>query len=170
MAQDLVSSVPGIYAALFGLIKAAAAQQTPAVAVYPFEVGVNEPAAYIQLHKILGPSYEWESIGFFQQKERYEIVGMVSVFSGASPAEDPTIAIEQLQTAFTLLQSCVNTPVFSNRAMPMLGTTGPSPLQMLPSHFSTDAGPGDIDGVPTGWQTDITFGFAFEAVLTPSAA
>ncbi len=168
MTQDLISSVPGIYTALFNLISAAAAQQATPVQVYPFEVGVNEPAQYIQLHKIIGPRYEWESIGFFQQKELYEIVGMVSVFSGTSPGEDPTIAVEQLQTAFALLQSCVMTPVFSNRTMPLLGTTGPSPLSVLPTVADVDASPGDISGVPTGWQTDITFGFSFEAVLTPA--
>ena len=56
----------------------------------------------------------------------------------------------------------------SNRTMPLLGTTGPSPLLMVPSQMSYDCGPGNIAGGEAGWYGTYTWQFHFEAILTPA--
>lgn len=165
--QTFISSVPGIYTALFGLVKEAAEEQAnPQVTVLPFELAQYEPAAYIIVSGIKGPRYEWESFEpFFAQKEEYEIHGFVSVFVGESGAMRPEVATDAISDTFAIFQQCVMASVVSNRNEPMLGTTGPSPYLMLPQETSFDAGVGLIDGGPGGWATKLEWSFRFEALL-----
>lgn len=169
MTQNLVSSVPGVFSALLGLVQQAAALQTPAPAVFAFELGQYEPGSYITVHEIIGPEYEWESIGNFAQKERFEIHGIATVFSGDSPANDVTVATTVLSQTVNLFQSCVMTPVMSNRTMPLLGTTGPSPYLLLPGpQMKYSAQEGIIGGGPAGWCGVYEWSFSFESMLTPA--
>lgn len=168
MSQDLVSSVPGIYDALLGLIKTAAAAQNPQPSVFAFELGQFEPGKYITVHEIRGPRYAWESIGSFTQKESYEICGIATVFVGDSVTNDATVATDVLASTLNLFQTCVMTPVMSNRTMPYLETTGPSPYLMLPGEMRYDAGPGNVGGEPGGWVGVYSWEFMFEAMVTPA--
>ena len=179
--SDLVSSVPGVFDALLGLIQTAAATASnpvpnapdQTVYVYPFELGEYVPGAYITLNGITGPQgsgqgpqYQWESLGSFSQREIFGIRGAVSVFSGDSPENNPTIATQVLGWCMSLFQTCVMTPVISNRNMPMLGTTGPSPLLMLPARMGYSAGPGVIGNATGGWAGTYAWSFHFEAIIT----
>jgi hypothetical protein len=168
MGQDLVSSVPGVFAALLGLVCTAAAEQSPSVSVFAFELGQHEPGSYVMVHEIKGPRYEWENIGPFSQKEMYSIHGKATVFSGDSVATNETLAVDVLDETFALMQACVMTPVMSNRDMPILGTTGPTPYLMLPVESQYDAAPGVIGGGPGGWCGVLDWGFSFEAIITPA--
>ena len=183
MTQDLVSSVPGIYDALLGLIQTAAAGATnpvpnapdPKVYVFPFEIGQYEPGAYVTVHGITGPQgsgqgpqYQWESIGSFSQKELFGIKGNVTVFSGDSPTNNPSVATQVLGWCLALFQTCVMTPVMSNRNMPLLGTAGPSPYLLLPARMGYTAGPGTIGGGPGGWDGTYSWSFHFESIITPA--
>lgn len=168
MSQDLVSAVPGVFSALLGLVQQAAAAQNPAPAVFAYELLQYEPGAYIIVHEIIGPEYEWESIGSFTQKERFEICGYATVYTGDSPGTNPSVALTVLQQTFNLFQSCVMTPVMSNRTMPLLGTTGPSPYLMLPSKMAYAAGPANIGGSSSGWYGQYDWSFSFESLLTPA--
>lgn len=166
--SDLVSSVPGVYAALLGLIETAGAAQSPVVPVYAFELALRVPSSYITVHEIAGPAYEWESIGTFSQKELYDISGSVVVFTGDSPANRPTVATDVLSQTLSLFQSCVMTPTVTNRNMPILGTTGPSPYLMLPKEMGYDAHAAAIGNEPGGWVGVYSWSFHFEALLTPA--
>jgi hypothetical protein len=166
--QTLASSVPGIYTAFYSLVSAAANEETQ-VAVMPFELAQYEPAAYIVIGGIKGPRYEWESIGYYAQKEIYTIFGFVSVFlGGATPTAPETVAASVAET-FGIFERCVMQQVITNRDEPILGTTGPSPYLVLPEEVDFAAGVGLIDGGPGGWQTQLDWVFRFEALLTPEA-
>lgn len=165
---QFVSSVPGVFNALLTLIQQAAAAQSPSVAVFPFELGQYEPGSYVTVHDIVGPRYEWETIGSFAQKEFYDIAGCATVYTGDSPATNPGVGVTVLSQTFSLLQSCVMTPVFSHRTTPLLGTTGPSPYLMLPGDFEYRAGPGAMGEGETGWCGVLTWSFHFEALITPA--
>jgi hypothetical protein len=164
----LVSSVPGVFTALLNLIRTVAEEQSPSIAVFPFELGQYEPASYVMLSEIKGPRYEWESIGNYAQREIYDITGKATVFSGDSAATNATLAVTVLEETFALFQTCVMTPVITNRDMPTFGTAGPTPFLVLPLESAYTAGPGNIGGGQGGWCGVIEWGFHFEAVLTPS--
>lgn len=175
MTQDLVSSVPGVFGALLALIETAAAQQKPPVNVFPFEIGQYEPGSYITVEKVAGPNgsgpgpvYEWESLGSFTQNELYSICGTVTVFSGDSVAPGSTVVMDVLAQTFALFQACVMTPAISNRDMPIFGTTGPSPLYVLPGPTNYTGEPGIIAGKPAGWLGEYKWAFKFKAQLTPA--
>lgn len=164
---DIVSSVPGIYEALAKLVTEAGNEQSPPVPVFDFEIGQYEPARYITIHEIGGPRYDWEAIPY-QQRELYEIHGLTTVFTGDSPTTNPKVATEVLTETFNLHQACVMTVVVSNRKAPFLGTTGPTPQIMLPEEAHYEAGPGVMDGAPSGWVGKLNWSFHFEAILTPA--
>jgi hypothetical protein len=165
---DLVSSAPGIFDALLKLVRAAAAEQSPPVSVFPFELGQYEPAAYVMLSKIENHVFEWESIGVFAQKERYEIQGKTTVFSGDSAVTNPTLATTILAETYALFQACVMTPAMSNRNMPILNTEGPTPYLMLPGFARYDAAPGNIGGGTGGWCGVLDWSLRFEAIVIPA--
>lgn len=181
--SDLVSSVPGVFDALLGLVQTAAAATTSPVPntpdstvyVFPFELGEYVPGAYVTIHGITGPQgvgpgpqYKWETIGSFSQRELFGINGAVTVFCGDSPTNNTSIATQVLGWCISLFQTCVMTPVMSNRDMPMLGTTGPSPFLMLPARMGYSAGPGTIGDGPGGWTGVYSWSFHFESVITPA--
>ena len=166
--QGLVSSVPGVYAALLKLAQEAGGEQEEPVMVFPFELAEYEPASYVLISGIKGPRYEWESIGDFAQKELYEIHGKATVFSGDDVGNNPGLAIDVMTETFALFQTCVMTPVMSNRDMPILGTTGPTPYLILPEDTEYTAGPGTMAGGSAGWSGELEWSFHFEAILTPA--
>lgn len=166
MSQGLASSVPGVYAALIGLVEEAAGEQSEPIAVFPFELKQYEPATYILLGGIKGPRYEWESIGYYSQTEKYEIHGKVATFTGASG--EKAIAVAAIANTYAAFNACVMSPVISNRNEPILGTEGPSPYLVLPDEAQFSAGVGLIDNGPAGWQTTLDWSFHFEAYLTPA--
>lgn len=167
MSQNLVSSVPGIFSALLGLLQTAAAQQTPPVQVFPFAVGPYEPASYVTLHATENHTFEWAYLGTFSQYEHYDIVGAASVFTGDSVTSG-TVATDILNQTYALFQAVVMTPVMSNRDMPIFQTSGPSPYEMLPERAQYSAAPGEIGGNPGGWVGCIDFSYHFDAVITPA--
>lgn len=181
--SDLVSSVPGVWDALLGLVQTAAlAVSNPVpgspdstVYVFPFALGEYAPGAYVTIHGITGPQgvgqgpqYKWEAIGDFSQREIFGINGAVTVFSGDSPTNNPTISTQVLGWCISLFQSCVMTPVMSNRNMPILGTTGPSPFLMLPARMGYSSGPGTVGDGAAGWSGVFSWSFHFESVITPA--
>ena len=136
--------------------------------MFSFALGQYEPAGYVLIREIKQEPYEWESIGFFAQKERYDVCGEVSVFSRDSPATNPAVVETVLKETYSLFQKCVMTPVMSNRDMPILGTTGPSPYLMLPWESQPDFGVAEMDGGQAGWYGKVDWSFHFEAMLTPA--
>lgn len=167
MTQDLVSTAPGVYTALLGLVGAAAAAQTPAVAVFPFELGQYEPGSYVIVHVIENQSWDWAYLGSFTQYEEFDIGGCVTVYSGDSPATNPSVATTVLNATYNLMQACVMTPVMSNRTIPILG--GPANvIEMTPNFSRYSAGPADLGGGMSGWFGLIDFSFHFRANVTPS--
>lgn len=166
--SDFISSVPGVFTALDKLVREAAEAQSPEVSVFPFAIGEYVPGRYITIRDIQGPVYEWEHIGSFTQKETYTIGGDVVVFTGDAPTTRPNVAIEVLAEAFALLQSCVMTPAFSNRTIPILKTQGPTPNLMLPRECKYTGGPGSIKGAAAGWAGVLEWSFHFEALIKPS--
>ena len=173
MSQDLVSSVPGIFTALVGLIQTAAALEANPTSVAVWELGNYVTPQYILIEGFTGPSYDWETIGAFSQYETYSVTGSVRVWTGESPYGESnlaTVPLQVLSDTYGLFQRCVMTPVMSNRVMPLLNTTGPSPLLMVPGHnFNYEHGPGvNKDGQPWGWQGLYSWSFDFRALLTPA--
>lgn len=164
---DLVSTAPGVYTALLGLVEAAAAAQSPAVSVFAFEVGQYEPATYITVHAIEDQTWEWAYLGTFTQYEEFDIAGCVSVYSGDSPNTNPSVATTVLNETYSLFQACVMTPAMSNRTIPILG--GPSNvIEMTPNHSRYAANLGDVGGSPSGWVGSIDWSFHFKANVTPA--
>lgn len=168
MTQDLISSVPGIYTAFLELIQTTAALQTTPVQVFPFEVTLQSPSRYIMLASVEHHIFNWETIGTFSQVEKYDIVGMTRIFTGQSLNNDPGVATSIMSDTYNLFNSCVMTPVMSNRTMPILDTTGPSPYLMLPGYARYEGMPGNIGGSQAGWVGEINWSFHFEAYLTPA--
>lgn len=168
MTQDLVSSAPGIWTALLSLVQTAAAAQTPAVQVFPYELAQYEPASYVIVGGIEHHKWAPESLGSFTQEEHYDIVGCATVFTGDSPGMNPNVVTTVLSQTYSLFQACVMTPVMSNRDMPIFGTTGPSPFQMLPGYTRYTAGVADIGGGADGWYGQIEWSFHFDAFITPA--
>lgn len=163
---DLVSTAPGIYTALLGLVEAAAAEQTPAVSVFAFEIGQYEPATYVTVHAIENQSWEWAYLGTYTQYEEYDIAGCVSVYSGDSPNTNPSVASTVLTQTYNTFQAIVMTPAMSNRTIPILG--GPSNvIEMTPNYSRYTAGLGDVGGTPSGWVGSIDWSFHFRANVTP---
>lgn len=163
---DLVSTAPGIYTALLGLVQTAAAGQSPAVSVFAFEIGQYEPATYITVHAIENQSWEWAYLGTYTQYEEYDIVGCASVYSGESPNTNPSVATTVMNQTYNLFQAAVMTPVMSNRTIPILG--GPSNvIEMTPNFSRYTAGLGDMGGQPAGWVGCIDWSFHFRANVTP---
>jgi hypothetical protein len=167
MTQDLVSTAPGVYTALLGLVEAAAATQTPAVSVFAFEVGQYEPATYVTVHALENQTWEWAYLGSFTQYEEFDIVGSTSVYSGDSPNTNPSVASTVLNATYSLFQACVMTPAMSNRTIPILG--GPSNvIEMTPNFSRYTAGLGDVGGQTSGWVGLISWSFHFKANVTPA--
>jgi hypothetical protein len=164
---DVVSSVPGIYKALFSLIEKAAGEQESAPAVFPWELKQYEPRSYIVVSGIKGPRFEWHAIPY-QQEEHYSIFGKVSVFTGEAQTPNTEVAVAAMEEVWSLFNACVMTPVVSNVKAPFLGTTGPTPQIMLPEEADFNAGVGIIANGPAGWQANIDWSFSFAAILTPA--
>ncbi|HEY1690064.1 MAG TPA: hypothetical protein VGF95_14510 [Solirubrobacteraceae bacterium] len=168
MSQDLVSSVPGIVKAFLGLTKTAAEEQEPTVPVFAFQLGQYEPAGFVILERVVGPRFAWETIGAFSQREVYELQGKATVFSGDSPATNPALFEQVMTETYALFQAVVMTPVMSNRTMPILGTEGPSPFEMLPQEAHYEAGPAEMAGGQAGFYGQVEWAFQFSALLTPA--
>lgn len=166
--SDLISSVPGVYERLAALIAEAGEAQDPQIPLFQFALGEYEPAGYVLITEIRQDPYEWESIGSFSQKEKYDICGEASTFTGDSPNTNPAVVQQTIETLYTMFQACVMTPVMSNRTMPILGTSGPSPYLMLPWESQPTFGVADMAGGQAGWYGKIDWSFHFEAVLTPA--
>lgn len=163
---DLVSTAPGIYTALLGLIETAAAQQSPAVSVFAFELGQYEPATYVTVHAIENQNWDWAYLGTFTQYEEYDIAGCTSVYSGDSPNTNPSVASTVMNATYNLFQATVMTPAMSNRTIPILG--GPSNvIEMTPNYSRYTAGLG-VGGTPSGWVGCIDWSFHFRANATPA--
>lgn len=166
MTQDLVSTAPGIFIALLGLVQTAGAAQNPAVSVFAFELGQYQPATYVTIHAIENHHWEWAYIDTFTQYEEYDVVGCASVYSGDSPFTTPSVASTVMTQTYNLFQACVMTPVMSNRTIPVLG--GPANvIEMTPNDSGYTAGLGDVGGSQTGWAGEIPFSFHFRANVTP---
>lgn len=166
MTQDLVSTAPTTYTAMLGLIETAAAAQNPAVSVFAFELGQYEPGSYIMLHQIANHSWTVETLGSFTQLEHYDICGKVTVFSGDSPATNPSVATTVMSSTYTLFQATVMTPMMSNRTIPILGGSR-QVYQMMPTMSQYTAGLGEIADQPAGWVGMIDFYYHFDAYITP---
>lgn len=166
MTQDLVSTAPGIFAALLGLVQTAAAAQNPAVSVFAFEVGQYEPATYTTVHALENQTWDWAYLGAFTQYEEYDIAGCTAVYSGDSPNTNPAVASTVLSQTYNLFQAVVMTPVMSNRTIPILG--GPSNvIEMTPNYSRYMAGPGNMGDTQAGWSGEIEWSFHFRANVTP---
>lgn len=166
--SDLVSTAPGVWTALLGLVQTAAAAQNPAVQVFPYELAEYEPASYVIVGGIEHHKWAPESLGSFAQQEHYDIVGLATVFSGDSPGLNPDVVSTVLTDTYNLFQACVMTPVMSNRTMPILGTTGPSPYELIPGYTRYTAGVADVGGGAEGWYGQIAWSYHFDAYVTPA--
>lgn len=167
MTGSFVSSVPGIYEALLGLIREAAKEQSEPVSVFPDLLAQFEPQRYIIVGPVSGPRYNIHAIPL-QLEETYEIRGKATVFSGESAATNPVLAAEVLAQTFTLLGECVLGPAIANRDAPTFGTTGPSAQVMFPVEADYSAGPDILAGQPSGWGGVIDWALSFKAIITPS--
>lgn len=166
MSQDLVSTAPGVFAALLGLVEAAAAAQNPPVSVFAFELGEYEPGSYVTVHAIENQTWDWAYLGPFTQREEYDIAGCATVYVGDSPATNPTIASTVVTQTYSLFQTLVMTPAMSNRTIPILG--GPSNvIEMTPNFTRYTAGPGISSGAAAGWYGLIEWAFHFVADVSP---
>lgn len=167
MTQDLVSTAPGVFTALLGLVQTAAATQNPPVNVFAFELGQYEPGSYVTVHAIENQTWDWAYLGTFTQREEFDISGVATVFSGDSASVGSTVVTDVLNQTYSLFQALVMTPVMSNRTIPILG--GPSNVfEMTPNHTRYEASPGEIGGAPGGWVGLIDWSFRFRANVTPS--
>jgi hypothetical protein len=167
VSQDLVSTAPGVYTALLGLVEAAGAAQSPAVSVFAFEVGQYEPATYTTVHAIENQTWEWAYLGTYTQCEEYDVCGCTAVYSGDSPNTNPSVATTVLNQTYSLFQALVMTPAMSNRTIPILG--GPANvIEMTPNYSRYTAGLGNVGGAPAGWSGEIEWSFHFKANVTPS--
>lgn len=168
MPQDLISSAPGVYTALYNLLTAAGAAQNPAVPVFGFELTEWEPGTYVIVNGIENHKFDPESMGTFSQLENYDITGVATVFTGSSVTDDPTVTTDILSQTYAAFQSVVMTPIMSNRMMPILGTTGPTPYQMLPGDARYTGTVGNLAGGPGGWVGTLEWSYHFSAYLTPA--
>jgi hypothetical protein len=161
------SSVPGIYEGLLRLIREAAEEQSQPVSVFELLLAQFEPARYIILGPIKGPTYDWHAHPI-QLEEVYEIHGKATVFTGESPLESKTVASEVMTQTFALLSECVIGPAIANRDAPTFGTTGPAAQVMFPVQADYNAGLDLIAGQPGGWGGVIDWALTFKAIITPS--
>ena len=160
------SSVPGLYGGLLGLIKEAASEQPVEPTVTEFELGQYEPASYVIVGPIAGPTYDWESVPM-QMREIFDIHGKATVFTGESPANTPSVALEVLEDTFALLQACVMGPAIEHRTYPTFGWKGAAVQIMLPLESRYEGGLEIIGNQPGGWGGVIDWGIHFEVVLNP---
>jgi hypothetical protein len=171
MSEAFTSSVPGIYAGLLKLVREAAAEQSPEVAVFPFQLAKYMPAIYVIVGKIVGPRYEVEAIPL-QLREVFDITGKVIVYKGETPTaeENNSLAEDALTEAFATFIACVMTPALAHRGAPTFGTSGPSAQKVEPTEARHEAGSGIIEGAAGGWLSVIDWGFHFESILNPVPA
>lgn len=167
MPQDLVSTAPGVYSALLGLVQAAAVAQSPPVSVFAFELGQYEPGSYVTVHAIENHQWDPETIGTFSQREGYDVCGCATVFTGDSPATNAPVATTILAQTYALFQALVMTPAMSNRVIPILGAST-DVFQMLPGFSRYSAGPGNMAGGEAGWVGILEWSFHFDALVTPA--
>lgn len=169
--QAFVSSVPGIYSGLLKLIREAATEQSEDIVVFPFELAQYEPRTYVIVGPIAGPRYEWEAIPL-QIREVFDITGKVIVYRGETPSAEGNVSLaeEALTEAFTTMVACVMTPALAGRGAPTYGTEGPNAQITVPIEAAHEAGPGIVEGTGSGWQSVITWGMHYEAVLNPVPA
>lgn len=166
--SDFVSSAPGIYIAMLGLLQDAGAAQSPPVQVFPFELGQYEPGSYITVHAIENHVWEMETISY-SGKEHYDISGIATVFTGEGVADSPTVGTDILTATYDLFNTVVMTTLITNRNEPTFGTTGPSPYQPIPGFTRYTAGPGRTkDGQPWGWMGVIDWSWHFDAYIVPA--
>jgi hypothetical protein len=170
MTQTLPSTAPAVYAAFFTASREAAELQEQPVNVFPFALELFEPAQYVLITEIANHNWEWESIGSFTQRERYEIRGAATVFRGDDIANNPEIAVNVLEETYSVFNECVMRPLMSNRNEPILNVKGvqASPFLMLPEFTRYSAGAGQLGGGPGGWYGRLDWAFSFEALVNPA--
>lgn len=173
---DLVSTAPYVLQALLGLVQTAAAEQTPTVQVFPFELAQYEPASYVIVQGFAPPGerpsqrFEFELLGAYAQREYYDICGIATVYTGASQV-DETVALDTMFATYALFQSCVMTPVIENMNAPLFGNAGPVPAavnQVYPLYARYTGGMGQKAGGSAGWYGEIEWAFSFVALVTPA--
>ena len=170
MSQDLLTTVPYVYEALVETVKAACEEQEHPTSFFDFEPINFEPARYVCVTGILNHHFEWEAMGTFAQKEHYTIAGFATIYTGDNPGTNPNIATELLQASYTMFNTTVMTAVMTKRNAPVLGNTYPNEgavYLVLPGETNFQAGPGVVDGEPSGWMTRLNFSFNFSALITP---
>jgi hypothetical protein len=166
VVQTLVSTVPGTYAALLEKLLEACNEQEQPTALFDFAIGSYEPGQYVIVQGFMGPTWVWEGLGTYEQREKYTIHGYCSVFSGETPFINSSIAVEVLNQCFDLFQQTVAKVMFSNRNMPILGAE-PTAYEMKPREAKYSSGPGEIDGAAAGWEGILNWAFDFSAIIKP---
>lgn len=160
--SNITSSAPTAYAALLGLITAAASAQDQPVSVFPFELEQYEPASYVLLTGIENHQFDIETLNY-AFLEHYDIVGIATVLQGDV---DPSGV---LAATYALYQDVVQTVVVENRGGPagVLGVTEADggPLLIVPGYARYTGSPASFGGGTGGFQGTIEFSYHLQAYL-----
>lgn len=163
-----VSSAPGIYVALLGLIQEAGAAQFPAVDVEAFALGQYEPGDYVEVLQIENHVWEMETISY-SGKEHYDIAGIATHFTGTGIKDSATVGTDVLSATYDLFNTIVMSTLITNRNEPTFGTTGPSPYQAIPGFTRYTGGQGmNKAGQPWGFMGVIEWSWHFDAYIVPA--
>lgn len=166
MAMKLVSSVPGIWQAAMSLLTTQGAAQSPAVKVFPFELGQYEPGSYVLLHEAKNLKLLPEDP--YSLRESYDIAGYVTYWTGTgiSGADYSGVTLSVLQQTYDIFTNVVTEALISNRTLPLWGTTGPTPFQFFFTKGEYVGAPGHTqDGAPWGWEGRLDFSIHVDALL-----
>lgn len=166
----LSTSAPKAYAALLGLIQAAAAAADPPVAVFPAELLQFEPGQYIMVTSVFNHVWNIEAMGY-QYIESYSIQGMCTVFTGSTEEDQPGTASNVMADTYALYTNYVMQPVVENRGgigVPVLGiATYPFPYEIKAGYATYMGGPGNIGGGPGGWQGVVQWSYNLKGYISP---
>lgn len=166
--SNFLSSAPGIYTAMLGLIQAAGSTQNPPVDVEAFALGQYEPGSYVEILQIENHIWDMETITY-SGKEHYDITGIATVFTGTGIKDSPTVGTDILAETYDLFNEIVMSTLITNRNEPTFGTTGPTPYQAIPGYSRYTGGPGrNQQGQPFGFMGVIEWSWHFDAYISPS--
>lgn len=174
----LTSTQDGAHDALYALLSAAGASQSPAVPVYDtFLLPGEIPPTYVilwgtQPSSEYGPEgdpdedLEIAALGSFAFYEKFTLYGQLRYFSGgieAAPVRD---------AAWALFNAVVMGPVVDNHGQngtPVISSSAPAQLEyIVPTYARYRVVPGNQGGGSSGFQAVIDWAFELQARIVPA--
>ena len=168
--SNLISTVPGAFNALYGLLAAAGQEQSPPIPVFHTEVisGEELQNGYVLLRAVDGHNFDPAALGSYAFYETYDVCGEVVYYQGGP---DPiTMATDVLNQTWSIYQNVVMTTAVLNRGAngeQVLGDAAPEAVEWcIPVSGEYTGEPGTIGAGQDGLIGTIEFRYNVKARIT----